>query len=137
MLQQRLIGTIYTVAVKVEVPPFSNAEVEHFSTYDRFSDSYSWRPFENCSYLLIPCSKKGHYISMTVYIRVDKEMRAAILKRLAESILREEFFHGVSGVSIHHLDKPIVFLKPHALERRDEDESDYRAEKIIDFITHE
>lgn len=137
MIPHRLIGTIYTLAVKVKLHEKSNADMEHFSTYDRFSDTYSWRPFDGCSYLLVPSSKKGDEISLTLYLCVDCDMSAAKLKRFVQDILEKDFFQRTWGTSIIHIGKPALFLRPHAYKQEDEDEADYRSEKIIDFITSE
>jgi hypothetical protein len=137
MIPQRLIGTIYTVTVKVKLHEKSNADIEHFSTYDRFSDTYSWCPFEGYSYLVVPCSKKRNVISMTLYLRVDCDMPVSKLKSFAKNIIEKDFFQRVCRVSILQIGKPALFLRPHAYKHDDEEDADYRAEKIIDFITHE
>jgi hypothetical protein len=132
MIPQKLIGTIYTVAVKIKLQPTWGAGVGYFSTYDALTDSYSWYEFEECTYLLIPCGRKGNYIDTTLYIRVDTEKTDADLKCCAQHILEQKFLSNVYDGSIVRIGKPKIFLKPHVFEH---DDSEYRSEKIIDLIT--
>lgn len=135
-MRQVLSGSIYTVDVKIRQLPRSNATVDNFSTFDGFTDSYSWRQWEDISYLVVPGGRKGNCIDVVVYLQMVYEEPDHVLRCLAQKVLEGEFFPNVSGVKIARIGKPKLFLDAHSTEDSGEDDTEYRSERIFDMITH-
>lgn len=136
MIRQELIGTVYTLDVKIDRRRKSSANVTDFSTFDTHTDHYTWEDHGPVRYLIVPTGQKESVISATVYIQVDRHTHKAQLSKLVEEILKQEYFCRVGGVRILHVGRPKLFLRPHPTQHRADTDPEIASERIVDMIFH-
>ncbi len=136
MIRRRIMGPIYTADVSLRRDKKSWEGLEHFSTYDRYTDSFAWRPFEDLWYIVVPARRQENTVAITLYLELPKVMKDNIIRGHIEKILNDDFLKEFSGIEISSIGHATLVVCPAEPESGWEDETEFRPESFSDMIIH-